>query len=242
MLFINVIAMEIKMFTFFEFFLMGYLIWWINNGITKEVYKSKDLFIPWAGIFIGICYLHSTVAFFVFEKEFSFSLFFLDPLQKAWIFFIVFTIIVVIYRTVMKIKNSESWERGQRLKNTQIGGDFFNKLKENSRNKKSFSFGKNKKDLDEEPSYQAAPQSTKTTKPKTTQDKKESKMTQPFSPNMKKCATCALWGGDREINPTRTVVTVLQNSKGMCIGGGHNRAQVPSTGTCAKYEKLPSLK
>jgi hypothetical protein len=96
MVFINVIAMEIKMFTFFEFFLMGYLIWWINNGITKEVYKSKDLFIPWAGIFIGICYLHSTVAFFVFEKEFSFSLFFLDPLQKAWIFFIVFTIIVVI--------------------------------------------------------------------------------------------------------------------------------------------------
>ena len=64
-----------------------------------------------------------------------------------------------------------------------------------------------------------------------------------YSPAMKLCATCALWGGARQVNPTRAFVTTqTPTTKGECMGGGHNRAQTPATGTCSKYVKLQMLR
>lgn len=64
-----------------------------------------------------------------------------------------------------------------------------------------------------------------------------------YSPNMKLCATCALWGGPRQSNPTRSTVSTAQaTTKGECMGGGHNHAQTPATGTCAKHVKWPVLR
>ena len=64
-----------------------------------------------------------------------------------------------------------------------------------------------------------------------------------YSPSTKLCATCAYWGGQRQTNPTRSVVSTKEPiTKGECMGGGHNHHQTPATGTCAKHVKWPVLK
>ncbi|EKD55749.1 MAG: hypothetical protein ACD_59C00052G0002 [uncultured bacterium] len=48
-----------------------------------------------------------------------------------------------------------------------------------------------------------------------------------YSCNGKCCATCALWGGDRDTNVLRGVVEVEATSdKGTCLGGEFKRAEM----------------
>lgn len=64
-----------------------------------------------------------------------------------------------------------------------------------------------------------------------------------YSPSMKLCATCAKWGGTRDVNASRAwSSTQSTNTKGECLGGGHNHHQTPATGTCDKYLKWPVLR
>jgi hypothetical protein len=64
-----------------------------------------------------------------------------------------------------------------------------------------------------------------------------------YSTSMKLCATCQHWGGARTVNPTRAfVTTAAANTRGECLGGGHNHAQTPATGTCAKHVESPVLR
>jgi len=70
----------------------------------------------------------------------------------------------------------------------------------------------------------------------------ESKSATPFSKNHTVCATCDMWGGKREPQPSRVVVHVRSaGERGQCMGGGHNRAQVPATGHCSQYKKWAIL-
>lgn len=50
-------------------------------------------------------------------------------------------------------------------------------------------------------------------------------------------------GGTREVNASRAwSSTQSPNTKGECLGGGHNHHQTPATGTCGKYLKWPVLR
>jgi hypothetical protein len=60
--------------------------------------------------------------------------------------------------------------------------------------------------------------------------------------NFTVCATCALWGGGRMLNPLRSLVTFYSDSRGECLGGGFNRSQMSPMASCNKYQRLPSLK
>jgi hypothetical protein len=64
-----------------------------------------------------------------------------------------------------------------------------------------------------------------------------------YSPSMRVCATCERWAGPRRVNSTRSVVSTSSTAiKGECLGGGHNHAQTPPTGTCSKHVKWPVLR
>lgn len=56
------------------------------------------------------------------------------------------------------------------------------------------------------------------------------------------CATCALWGGGRRVNPLRSLVTYYSDSRGECLGGGFNRAQMSPMASCPQYQRWPVLK
>jgi hypothetical protein len=63
-----------------------------------------------------------------------------------------------------------------------------------------------------------------------------------YSPNMKLCVICVRWAGPRQVNPTRSLVSTNEsNPRGECLGGGHNRQQVPALATCHKYSKWEVL-
>lgn len=55
--------------------------------------------------------------------------------------------------------------------------------------------------------------------------------------NFRNCATCALWGGMRRVNSTRSIVTFEQNQKGECLGGGFDHHQVSPRQVCAHYRQ-----
>lgn len=60
--------------------------------------------------------------------------------------------------------------------------------------------------------------------------------------SFKVCATCAFWAGQRTVNSIYTLSQFELNAKGMCCGGGFNRAQTGAMSTCNKWQKWPVLK
>lgn len=56
------------------------------------------------------------------------------------------------------------------------------------------------------------------------------------------CATCALWAGARSTEPTRTLSKFDNTTKGECLGGGFNRAQMNPLATCQQWQKWPAIK
>ena len=72
---------------------------------------------------------------------------------------------------------------------------------------------------------------------------KQAKKVTPFGSSMKLCATCAKWGGQREIGPGRAGVSTDGTAiTGQCIGGGHNHANTPPTARCNEWEKWTALR
>ena len=63
-----------------------------------------------------------------------------------------------------------------------------------------------------------------------------------YSPKMKLCATCVRSAGVRSTDPTRAFVsTASPTTREEGLGGGHNHAQTPASGTCSKYRKWSVL-
>ena len=60
--------------------------------------------------------------------------------------------------------------------------------------------------------------------------------------SFKVCATCALWGGARTTEPTRTLSKFDNVTKGECLGGGFNRAQMNPKATCRQWQKWAAIK
>lgn len=59
-----------------------------------------------------------------------------------------------------------------------------------------------------------------------------------YSPNTKLCATYERWAGARNENGTRALVSKASpTTREEGLGGGHNHAQTPASGTCGKYWK-----
>jgi len=63
-----------------------------------------------------------------------------------------------------------------------------------------------------------------------------------YSPNMKVCATCNFWTGQRTTNSTRHLAECVPHTKGDCHEGGVLRRQKPNNAGCNKWEKWSALK
>lgn len=58
-----------------------------------------------------------------------------------------------------------------------------------------------------------------------------------LSRNFRSCATCALWGGMRRANSTRSIVAFEQEQKGECLGGGFDHLKMSPRSTCSSYRQ-----
>jgi hypothetical protein len=56
------------------------------------------------------------------------------------------------------------------------------------------------------------------------------------------CATCALWGGTRYANPTRSLATFDTHEKGECLGGGFNHLKMSPMATCHQWQGWTALR
>jgi hypothetical protein len=101
------------------------------------------------------------------------------------------------------------------------------KTKPKPENKKAFSFAKEARQPDD------VSEKTEVSLAKSSQTV--------FGTGHQLCATCEMWGGDREVKPSRKHVIAASSDRGECRGGGHNRHQVPATGRCAQYQKMGVL-
>jgi hypothetical protein len=59
--------------------------------------------------------------------------------------------------------------------------------------------------------------------------------------NMKLCATCARWGGNRK-SEFGGWASFEENQKGKCSGGLFNNAEMYSMASCAKWEVWPPIR
>tara|TARA_B110000483_G_scaffold70409_1_gene87987 strand:+ start:121 stop:837 length:717 start_codon:yes stop_codon:yes gene_type:complete len=181
-------------------------------------------------------------------------------LTKVTDFFMLtafFYIVYLIIKLLTAIRNSNGWssfkedfQRGQNLANYQIG-DSFLKKDTGTQSKKPIFGGAPPPPVRKEKEVSYDNISNKKDPTVSTSQNKEAKskvnsnggnMT-PISSSVRNCATCAMWGGAREIDTSRIVVrTAGPTVKGKCMGGGHNNMNMTATGTCAKHQKWSSLR
>ncbi len=176
--------------------------------------------------------------------------------SKVFDYFIIsffFWLVYIAVRLIIAFRNSEMWQsaksgfqKGQNLANYQIGGAAFGKSSSGEKKKSVFGTAaappppKKEKNISvQNTTAQQPAQPAKKEKPK----QSSQKTVTPYSASHKLCATCALWGGAREIDTGRIVVrTEGPNVKGKCLGGGHNNQLVPATGHCAQHQKWSTLR
>jgi uncharacterized protein len=146
-------------------------------------------------------------------------------------------ILYFVIKAIIAIVNSDEFKRGRELANYQIGG------KRTSSNSSSKSFTKPIFGGAEPPKPKASKASLFTNENNHNDSIPRQKAMTPISASNKMCATCALWSGERDIDSGRIAVRVsASNSKGKCMGGGHNQQQTPATGTCRMHEKWSALR
>jgi hypothetical protein len=169
---------------------------------------------------------------------------FMDELSNYFLTTFFFWLIYVGIKVVIAIKNSEAfasmkegYNKGKDLANYQIGGSRKATKPSTTATVKSV-FGGAPPPKPKEPKRESPVK-----KEVVAEEKSEPKTTTPYSGSMKTCATCSLWGGERELDAGRIVVrTAAANVKGKCMGGGHNHQLVPASGTCSAHAKWSALK
>ena len=167
-----------------------------------------------------------------------------------------FYIAYLVIKLLTVIKNSNGWssfkegfQKGQNVANYQIGDSF---LKNTGTQTKKSIFGgappppvKKEKNAPYDNVSNEKDLNVVTSQNKEAESKVNSNggVMTPFSSSVGYCATCAMWGGTREIDTSRIVVrTAGPTIKGKCMGGGHNNMNMTATGTCAKHQKWSSLR
>jgi hypothetical protein len=224
--------------------------------LTLELVNIAAGTFLWVMVFRHIKYLHR---FYGFKYVLSlvglalihgaaFEETFLEGIQTYAALTLFFWVVVLIIKLVNNPEFRANWERGRKNYNN-LGA-----LNENWAPKRgSSAFGGAAPPKPRTPRKRSgvsskSPSKVTEPKPEAQDDKviaKETKSSSgtPFSRNHNNCATCQLWGGNRDMHASRAVVyTQGAGEKGECLGGGHNRAQVPASGHCSQYQKWSALR
>lgn len=162
---------------------------------------------------------------------------FVDEVIAYHMLTIFLLILYFIIKLIIAVVTSDEFKKGFESANYQIGG------KKTGSSSSAKYFGKPIFGGVDPPKSKVAKKSVFRDENKINDSSPQQKSITPISASNKVCATCGLWGGDRDIDSGRIVVRVSgANSKGKCMGGGHNQQQISATGTCRMHEKWSALK
>jgi hypothetical protein len=63
-----------------------------------------------------------------------------------------------------------------------------------------------------------------------------------YSANLKVCATCSFWMGERTVNFGRNLAVCTPGTKGDCHEGGMLKRQKMNNASCSKWQKWGGMK